>query len=65
MGSRVDASVGRGRGPKLESFDGARCDRATAADWLAEPVSDRLWATERDGDVVLGSSGQGVFVQEH
>jgi hypothetical protein len=29
----------------LESFDGERCDRATPADWVAEPASDRLCAT--------------------
>jgi competence protein ComEC len=48
----------------LESFDGVRCDRATDSDWVAEPASDRLWATERNGDVVLSSPGGGVFVRE-
>ena len=45
----------------LASFDGDRCDRATPADWVAVPTSDRLWATERDGDVVLTTTGDGVF----
>lgn len=46
---------------KLTAFDGERCDRATRSDWIAVPTSDRLWATERDGDVVLTTIGDGVF----
>jgi competence protein ComEC len=45
----------------LTAFAGTRCDRATAADWTAVPASPRLWATERDGDVVLVTTGDGVF----
>jgi competence protein ComEC len=45
----------------LTSFDGDRCDRATPADWVAVPASERLWATERDGDVVLTTVGDGIF----
>jgi competence protein ComEC len=45
----------------ITSFDGDRCDRATPADWVSVPASDRLWATERDGDVVLTTRGDGVF----
>jgi competence protein ComEC len=45
----------------LVAFDGERCDRATAEDWVKIPTSERLWATERDGDVVLVTSGDGVF----
>jgi len=48
-------------GATLKAFDGSRCDRATDADWIAVPSSDRLWATERDGDVVLETRGDGVF----
>jgi hypothetical protein len=29
--------------------------------WINVPVTDRIWATERDGDVVLETSGDGVF----
>jgi competence protein ComEC len=48
----------------LEAFDGDRCDRATPADWIAVPASDRLWATERDGEVVLTTTGDGSFQRE-
>jgi hypothetical protein len=27
------------------------------------PASERLWATERDGDVVLTTTGDGVFAR--
>jgi competence protein ComEC len=54
------ASVGS-TGATLDAFDGTRCDRATPADWVAAASSDRLWATERDGDVVLVTTGDGVF----
>jgi len=46
---------------RLAAFDGARCDRAVPSDWISVPTSDRLWATERDGDVVLATRGDGVF----
>jgi hypothetical protein len=29
--------------------------------WLDEPASDRLWATSRDGGVVLVTTGDGAF----
>ncbi len=45
----------------LDAFDGTRCDRAVASDWISVPTSDRFWATERDGDVVLVSRGDGMF----
>jgi competence protein ComEC len=48
---------------RIDAFDGARCLRATPSDWVAVPASDRLWATERDGDVTLRTAGDGVFVR--
>jgi competence protein ComEC len=48
----------------LVAFDGERCDRARPTDWVEVPTSDRLWATERDGDVVLATTGDGAFVRE-
>lgn len=45
----------------LQAFDGERCDRAESSDWISVPSSDALWATERDGDVVLTTTGDGTF----
>jgi hypothetical protein len=58
---RLSRVLGGAPGRALESFDGDRCDRATPADWAPVPASERLWATERDGDVVLVTRGDGVF----
>jgi competence protein ComEC len=60
---RLTRSLG-GPGPRtLQAFNGERCDRATPADWESVPTSDRLWATERDGDVALATSGDGIFAR--
>jgi competence protein ComEC len=45
----------------LPAFDGERCARAVPADWVQVAASDALWASERDGDVVLTTSGDGSF----
>ena len=58
---RLSHVLGGATSRALESFDGDRCDRATAEDWVSVPSSERLWATERDGDVVLTTTGDGVF----
>jgi competence protein ComEC len=58
---RLTRVLGGAGAKTLEAFDGDRCDRATASDWIAVPASDRLWATERDGDVVLVTAGDGTF----
>jgi competence protein ComEC len=61
---RLTALLG-GPGTKtLRAFDGERCENARASDWIDVPVSDRLWATERDGDVILTTAGDGVFRRE-
>ena len=59
--NRLSRVLGGAEGRGLESFDGARCDRATAADWVTVPSSEHLWATGRDGDVVLVTHGDGVY----
>jgi len=41
-----------------------RCAGAAASTWVDEPASDRLWETARDGDVVLTTTGDGVFGRE-
>jgi competence protein ComEC len=59
---RLTRALGGAGARTLQSFDGVRCDRAEAGDWIDVPASDRLWATERDGDVVLTTTGDGAFV---
>jgi competence protein ComEC len=46
------------------AFDGLRCDRAKASDWIAVPSSDHLWATARDGDIALTTTGDGTFLAQ-
>ncbi len=58
---RLTRALGGPGARALEAFDGERCDRAEADDWVDEPASDRLWATERDGDVVLTTTGDATF----
>lgn len=48
----------------LRAFDGNRCAGSKPSEWIDAPASDRLWATERDGDVVLSTAGDGVFVRD-
>ena len=49
----------------INAFDATvTCKHETDADWSEVPASDRLWATERDGDVVLSTMGDGVFSRE-
>jgi competence protein ComEC len=63
-GERKTLDVSSGERKTLDAFDGERCDRAIASDWTAVSTSDGLWATERDGDVVLTTSGDRVFYRE-
>jgi competence protein ComEC len=48
----------------LDAFDGERCDRSIGSDWSAVSTSEFLWATERDGDVRLTTTGDGAFRRE-
>jgi competence protein ComEC len=63
-GERKTLDVSHGERKTLDAFDGERCDGASASDWAAVPASDGLWATERDGDVVLTTTGDRVFSRE-
>lgn len=46
----------------VDAFDGALpCGRESDEGWRAQPTSERLWVTSRDGDVTLVSTGDGVF----
>jgi competence protein ComEC len=58
---RLTRVLGGQASASLQAFDGERCNRARADDWTMVPSSDALWATGRDGDVVLTTSGDGVF----
>jgi competence protein ComEC len=58
---RLTRWIGGQASKTVLAFDGLRCDRATTADWIAEPASENLWVTARDGDVVLTTSGDGAF----
>jgi competence protein ComEC len=61
---RLTRLLGGPTSSTLEAFDGDRCDRARPSDWVAVPSSDALWATERDGDIVLTTTGDGEFHRE-
>jgi competence protein ComEC len=61
---RLTRILGGPTSRSIAAFDGERCDRATGADWISVPASDRLWATERDGDVVLATGGDGDFLRQ-
>jgi competence protein ComEC len=60
----TQALGGAGRNP-IHAFDGNVACRGAGEDhWADIPASDHLWATERDGDIVLRTSGDGMFRRE-
>jgi competence protein ComEC len=61
---RLTTALGGPGVKNIQAFDGERCDRARPSDWIDVAASDRLWATERDGDVVLATTGDGRFARE-
>ncbi len=49
----------------LLAFDGnVNCMGSGPTNWLAVPTSDRLFATERDGDLSFVTHGDGTFTRE-
>lgn len=59
---RVTAALGGAGVRSIRAFDGAvACKMGTDANWVEVPASDRLWATARDGDVALVTTGDGAF----
>ena len=58
-------ALGGGTGAMLASFDeqGVKCKDAGPEHWVETPTCANLWATERDGDVVLETTGDGRFVR--
>lgn len=47
----------------ITAFDAStvKCKDGGPANWIDVPASDHLWATARDGDVALVTTGDGVF----
>ncbi|MDP9152024.1 MAG: MBL fold metallo-hydrolase [Myxococcota bacterium] len=60
---RLARALGGGPGGTLAAFDGERCGNARSGGWIDVPTTARLWATERDGDVVLTTAGDGAFTR--
>jgi hypothetical protein len=60
---RLTNALGGPGSRSIHGFAGERCDRARPSDWIDVPSSNHLWATERDGDVVLTTTGDGTFVR--
>jgi len=61
----LTAALGGAGSNTIRAFDAAAsCKGSTDAHWREVPASDRLWATERDGDVVLTTTGDGTFVKQ-
>lgn len=60
---RLTNALGGSGSKSIRGFDGERCDRARPSDWIDVPASDRLWTTQRDGDVVLVTTGNGTFIR--
>ena len=61
-------ALGGAGGKTVRSFDTDQrvaCAKSSDANWVDVPASDNLWATERDGDVVLTTTGDGTFVREN
>jgi competence protein ComEC len=62
--ARVTKVLGGAGRATIEGFDATvACGHDDRSNWVRVPVSDRLWATERDGDVVLVTTGDGRFTR--
>lgn len=61
---RLTRALGGPGGSTVEAFDGSvTCKKAGSDHWTSTTASDRLWFTSRDGDVVLVTTGDGVFAR--
>lgn len=51
----------------VRAFDGAasgvKCNKSKPSHWVDAPASDQLWVTARDGDIILTTTGDGVFTR--
>jgi competence protein ComEC len=63
--SNVTAALGGPGSSTITGFDAqVQCGSDTPANWPAVRTSDRLFATERDGDVVLATTGRELFARQ-
>lgn len=62
---RLSSHLGDIHGQALAAFSGGACDEKGSGTWSDVPASEHLWATERDGDVVLETVGNGLFERVH
>ena len=62
----LTAALGGPGARTVSAFDGPSCAKGVShlANFVDVPTSDTLWATERDGDVVLTTTGDGTFTRE-
>jgi competence protein ComEC len=60
---RLTTALGAVGQRSLEAYDGHSCKQGEGT-WTAVRVSDRLFSTARDGDVVLMTTGNGEFKRE-
>lgn len=63
----LTAAMGGAGSKTIHAFDGGvacNAQHPAPTHWLDVPASDHLWETARDGDVVLETKGDGVFVQK-
>lgn len=61
---RLTRALGGPGGLTVEAFDGSvECEDAGSEHWKPAAASERLWFTSRDGDVVLVTTGDGVFAR--
>ena len=62
---KLDKILGGAGQKAIRAFDGAvSCKGASLDHWSDVPASDHLFATARDGDVTLVTTGDGVFVRK-
>jgi len=60
-------SMGGAGAEKIEAFDAesaVSCRKQKAKNWKKIAAADNLWCTARDGDVVLTTTGDGVFKRD-
>jgi competence protein ComEC len=62
----LTTALGGAGNRKLAAFDGASCTKGVPhlSEFVDVPTSDRFWATERDGDIVLTTTGDGTFAKQ-